>query len=682
MHHPDDPTRLLQLTLLGDRRAAQALKLFAQRRNDALLLLAAEVVLRTVPWVDAHKTLLETPFDAITPELYTHLNLRLLGYRQLTSPSRQMLANGARPAILKLVTHIWISSADCAASTWSAIISTPLASARSMRLRFNAKWLQAEALEVEQIPWFNQLVDLSLSRFEHSATTYKPNYGPLIARMARLEMPALKSLELSNGDLDSDAIRTLCKTPWSARLKSLKLNGNDLSTLDLETLAQTPYPALHTLHLYSAATSVRSLSALAQAPFFLQLQHLGISERDILEAVSALPEDALAPKLLLMSQCARSLRPSQQRTHRRRQHGDIYPAQTHAVGAMFRAQLSQIESTLHTHSRHPLITRGAERALVCMYMSLENTPPLTTHEQEILSRLMIACAQNGSFSINNFFLYVDLFLDIGAFAKLCAALLSHKSTISFVRVSMLHRDFGTSESACALQHHLILSLLSNPNPRQQNAALNFLTTPSRTALRAALFPSLWSVFLNPTTPSPGATHFPSLNWPAFHTLDGLFRALWALAGDDPTQAPTILKAAIENTLSGRFHDIGYPCYALIRRPDITCDLLQNLTPNQRTSLLSKIGRRVPHPLLLEMFQKNPRLRTFCPPLNPDWPPPSRPHQRARWNTLSSLNLLAMTRAEGDAAKTTLTALLTHENPHLRDLARQCLDSLKPISPLI
>lgn len=676
MTYQEDSSRLLQLTLLGDREAAKVLKVYAERRADVLLTLVASATLWTLPWEQVWPVLLKVRADTVQPELLAHLKAKLPKYRPF--PNHQEMVNGLEAhrhsALFPLVTGIWWSG-SWTSETWEIVRTSRLDALESFTLWGLPAWFKMQSLDLNEVPWLGDLRELAIRAMVYSPDSTNapppPAFGPLVEQMAKRPMPALRFLDFTGGTFVPGALASLCAAPWSAQLERLGLDRNYLSASCLEALAGTTFPALRILQLNQPQIPPQNLAALACAPFFTKLQMLQLSadENNIVQAIALIPADMLEARLILLSNCTSMSKPDRFYSAR---NTVAYAPAVRALGAQFRPHLSALEAMTRTRHQRLTLAKGAERAMMCVLL---NHPSLALQEQNTLSALAAACAQSQALVCGSFALIFSHISDTATLARLCAQLLAHPSTQHVVRESHIMRaDFVRDDNTRAIQQQVLLTLLATVRPRAQNVALQFLTRGQHTAQRDALKPWLCAALTDPTRSGPGAQAFPSVAWPNLQYVDGLFRAVWPLVREDAAQAQPILEGALLLARKHEFKNISHLRWAALAHPAITEAVLKIFPPDTRNAILLNFVQKDRRPLM-QLLEQSATTRALCPPWNADWPEPPRKHERRRWNVLSELNASASLRTEGEAARERFAALLTHDNKHLRDLARQSINAL-------
>lgn len=99
--------------------------------------------------------------------------------------------------------------------------------------------------------------------------------------LARLDLPALRYLDLGENSLSSFEIEALGRSPTAPRLVGLKLGGTGLTNVGAAALARGDFRSLRRLELHSIDLGVSGLKALLAAPWMPNVAWLDLSNNGL-----------------------------------------------------------------------------------------------------------------------------------------------------------------------------------------------------------------------------------------------------------------------------------------------------------------------------------------------------------------------------------------------------------------
>lgn len=202
-------------------------------------------------------------------------NLRRLSIRQttLTTGETEMLASAEWSGLKGL--HL--DEVQQLGYLRDHVASEHLHSLESLSVRDNERFGLDGAVTVLRNLALVNLRDLCLPKLDD-----RGDQAELIDALARLDLPALRHLDLGKNRLGAQALEALGRSPSASRLVGLKLGGcSELKDAGAVALAKGDFRSLRRLELGSIGLGVRGLKALLAAPWMRGVAWLDLSNNKL-----------------------------------------------------------------------------------------------------------------------------------------------------------------------------------------------------------------------------------------------------------------------------------------------------------------------------------------------------------------------------------------------------------------
>lgn len=699
MGSDENKTRLLWLTLDGDKDAALALKKQAQRQQDRLLQLVADVVLQPMDWDRARGVLDKLP-DDMAPEIRAHLHAKILKPRAYYSSWR--LEAGLKEATLRLVTHLNMVTPLQGHCRWAIFLESPMDSLRVLEIKTP---LPVKGLSEDSVGWLSRLYCVKIDALDalgvkvndwhlwfnflsKDKTETMRSLWKVSGWLSSAAMPSLRQLVLTRALITPSDMKRLLNAPWMGQIQKLSFRNCHMEAGAFELLASADHlRSLRTLDIKDPASSRHDgawctwidtsvFVMLAGAAFWKNLRNIvanGLTNAAI-DALMTLHVDRFEDRLILLSLGYRprgyylSERPFVDATRECRE----------TIGTQFSGQLEGLAKVLEGSTNEPKV-RGAMAAVSCILDAVDaGRVVLGREDQRRLAEVAVAHAPHG-LDGQVYEKILGCVQDFGLRVWMTAKIVGEKIAQCMllkvgVRVQSFQDQGPNAEAETALEQQLFLSILFSGEPYAGRLARKIVLGKWSDAQREAFVPWVWRVLEDLEASGPGERMFNGIAWPRVKCVDGGFKLLWALSVIYQDEGALLRLFRLANQRPLR--SVGFLHKALIKNPNVIMMLFKTLNCCERDQLIKYLGNH--DPKILPYFVKNRAARAACPPWNEDCPYPAQSdvETRASWEELAYLNLVAtvqMTQGASSLLRNRLDALLPTTSPYFQTIIQNFLD---------